>query len=287
MNYYGYIYRVDCLENGTFYYGQHRGDFDPTYLGSGIRVRRSVDKYGEDSHTVVPVMFCKTKKEINKQEIKIITSAKLEYGKKCMNIARGGEGSCPVPGTAEYEKYIKIWSERSKLDNVVSHLGGVRRGKDHPLYGTKRTDECKRKISKTKTGKTYEDLYGDKADERRKHQSDKLKEGYRNGRRKKVAKEQANKMIKWQKENKNQWLNVVRAEEYRNKARDRRYKVLNKMWEDKCKEFLPKMRIDIDYTVNSFSKEMCCSFGLAKNVLNLLNKKGCVNIINKKYFRRV
>lgn len=67
-DYYGYIYLVINKVNGKIYVGQHHGEFDASYLGSGTLIRRAVNKYGSVNFSVEILDVAYSQDELNSKE---------------------------------------------------------------------------------------------------------------------------------------------------------------------------------------------------------------------------
>lgn len=90
---YGYVYKTINLVNGKIYIGQHKSDkFDYTYLGSGVKLRNAIRKYGVQNFKVEVICWCETKHEIDYKERFCITFFKSQDDRIGYNIADGGEG---------------------------------------------------------------------------------------------------------------------------------------------------------------------------------------------------
>lgn len=118
------IYKITNTLNGKIYIGKDTTS-DPKYYGSGLLIRRSIDKYGIDNFTKEIIDITEDYNELSNKEIywiKHFNSTNPEIG---YNISEGGDGG-----------------------NTLSN---------HPDL-----DVIKEKISKNnpKTGKTYEEAFG-------------------------------------------------------------------------------------------------------------------------------
>ena len=89
---YHIIYKTTNTLTGRYYYGMHSTDnLDDGYLGSGRRLRYSINKYGRDVHERKIIEFCSDRSSLKELEIKIITLDEVAE-KDCMNLMVGGEG---------------------------------------------------------------------------------------------------------------------------------------------------------------------------------------------------
>lgn len=86
-----FIYKI-TRGDGFFYIGRHSTNkIDDGYLGSGLRISRSVAKYGAEAHRRDILEFTTTYEELKTREAEIVT-AKLLSDPKCLNLALGGHG---------------------------------------------------------------------------------------------------------------------------------------------------------------------------------------------------
>jgi hypothetical protein len=87
-----FIYKTTNILSGKYYVGMHSTDnIDDGYLGSGKRLRYSINKYGKDNHSREILEFLDSRQELKDREKEIVNLdeiAKIE----CMNLSIGGEG---------------------------------------------------------------------------------------------------------------------------------------------------------------------------------------------------
>lgn len=185
---FGYIYKTTNLVNNKIYIGKkHRSEFVPNYFGSGVLIRKAIEKYGKDNFKVEVIEWCETLEELNIKEryyIKVLNSDRhsgLGY-----NIALGGDGGNLLVNMSkeDREKFINDCRERSigeknpnygngdKLrgDKNPSKRPEVRKrlsetssgegngmygvtGEDHPMYGKHMSEESKEKMRETRRNK--------------------------------------------------------------------------------------------------------------------------------------
>lgn len=124
-----YIYKTTNILTDKFYVGKrvYRKKDDDWYLGSGIYLKRAIEKYGRENFKKEILEWCNSIEELNQKEIfwiKQLNSTNIEIG---YNIALGGQG-----GNLGEESCKKI---------------------SNKLKGIKRSEEFKKKVSKALKGK--------------------------------------------------------------------------------------------------------------------------------------
>lgn len=86
-------YKTINILSGQFYFGQHSTfNINDGYLGSGIRIKAAIRKYGRENFKREVVGIHSTREEMNAAEIALITPAVLD-DPLCYNLAPGGSGS--------------------------------------------------------------------------------------------------------------------------------------------------------------------------------------------------
>lgn len=89
---YHYIYKTTCVITNNFYVGMHSThNLKDGYIGSGKRLKYSIDKYGKEKHSCQILEFCNNREDLKKRE-KILVNEELILNKLCMNLKTGGEG---------------------------------------------------------------------------------------------------------------------------------------------------------------------------------------------------
>lgn len=106
---YGYIYITKNNINGKQYIGQHKSqEFDTTYIGSGIALKKAIDKYGKENFTCTLVCECLDRNELNAKEKEYIHKFNAVNSDMFYNIASGGEGGVLRTGPLSEETKLKI-----------------------------------------------------------------------------------------------------------------------------------------------------------------------------------
>ena len=87
-----YIYKTSNLINNTEYVGQHVGDINDTYIGSGLLLIRAIKKYGKENFQKEIIEQCKDIEELNEKEIFYIEKYDTLYPNG-YNLRKGGNNS--------------------------------------------------------------------------------------------------------------------------------------------------------------------------------------------------
>lgn len=88
---YHFIYKTINSLNGKYYYGAHSTkNIDDGYLGSGVALKKAIQKYGKENFYKEIIEFCNGEDEMYLKEEKIVA----EHYKKeeCYNVNVGGKG---------------------------------------------------------------------------------------------------------------------------------------------------------------------------------------------------
>ncbi len=130
---YHFIYKTTNVLTGRYYYGMHStDDLNDGYVGSGKRIKRSINKHGKENHIREIIEFVSDRKKLKQREREVVNLDKVAK-KDCMNLMVGGkggysknnfggtEGRCRgakstnfLMWTTEKEKHIKRVSLQSK-----------------------------------------------------------------------------------------------------------------------------------------------------------------------------
>jgi hypothetical protein len=87
---YHFIYKTTNLLSGKYYIGMHStDDLNDGYMGSGKRLRYSINKYGKKNHKVEYLEFFGTREELAAREKEIVSLNEIAK-EKCMNLRVGG-----------------------------------------------------------------------------------------------------------------------------------------------------------------------------------------------------
>lgn len=142
-----YIYKTTCAITGKFYIGKHSTKYpNRKYYGSGIRIVRSLKKYGKDNHTVEILEYAETDEYLNKREKEIVTDELLS-NPLCLNLRRGGDGGFSLSSVKASHRARK---EKSAMDDTYrSRISNQNRTKRLQQMLTQNEEERRSKISQT------------------------------------------------------------------------------------------------------------------------------------------
>jgi len=164
------IYKTTNLVNNKIYVGKDSRNRS-TYLGSGLRLRRAVKKYGRDNFKKDILEICNND-DWQQREIHWIKTLNSRNSDISYNIAEGGEGTGHGKKHSNETKIkmgltrmglrLKPFSEKHKQRIRESHLG-VRRSEETKrkislgMKGNIISEETKTKISNTHKGMKHSD----------------------------------------------------------------------------------------------------------------------------------
>jgi hypothetical protein len=131
------VYKTTNLVNGKFYWGVHDStDENDGYLGSGTVLRKAIKKYSEDSFKRKTMVIYETAGAAYFDE-RLIVNQEMVDDEMCYNNRIGGKGG---------------WEHIDNKGNKNPMFGRI--GEDSPNYGSKRSEETKKKMRKPKSEKT-------------------------------------------------------------------------------------------------------------------------------------
>ena len=169
-----YIYKITCTINGKYYIGMHSTfNLEDGYMGSGKRIKRSIEKHGLENHVKEILEFLPNKSSLKERE-KEIVNGELIKDSLCMNLQLGGGGGfinkehmmrCSLAGAktpgrtdkskATLRKKLKyplyLENYRNKIKEGLSKIS-----KDvfatYSMLGKKHSSKSKLKMSKSHSG---------------------------------------------------------------------------------------------------------------------------------------
>lgn len=111
---YGYIYETTCIPTGKKYIGMHKcttDTIDSSYIGSGIVLRKAINKYGRNNFTCRILEWCETRDELSEKEREYISKTKAPISNEYYNVNDGGFG-----GHSEFYKQPMTDSQLNALE---------------------------------------------------------------------------------------------------------------------------------------------------------------------------
>lgn len=114
---YGFIYETTNNINGMKYIGQKTYDKKglwKTYLGSGIYLKRAINKYGKRNFSRIILEECDSKDQLDNRECYWIEFYNAVNSDKYYNIASGGDGGNTIQGFSieELHQLKKLHSQK-------------------------------------------------------------------------------------------------------------------------------------------------------------------------------
>jgi hypothetical protein len=160
-----FLYRVINVENEKYYIGVHSTDnLDDGYLGSGTRLKKSIQYHGRKSHEREILEFFGTREDAYNRESEVVNENLLK-DPKCLNLSLGGIGLAKEEyarlfgkiGNENFRKRLKDeeefrnnFVEKCKESNSNNLRGFCKNPKDYAksFEGHSHTDEVKKSIGK-------------------------------------------------------------------------------------------------------------------------------------------
>lgn len=120
---YHYIYKTTCNVTGRYYIGMHStSNLEDSYMGSGKRLKRSLNKYGIKNHIKEILEFLNDRESLAKRESEIVNEQSIE-DPLCMNLKPGGFGG------GGFSKEDSLKGTKKMLDNLWSNIEWIERKK--------------------------------------------------------------------------------------------------------------------------------------------------------------
>ena len=147
---YGYIYETTNLINKKKYIGKHKSNFfDSNYYGSGIALKRAINKYGKENFSIRILEECNSQKELDKKETYYIELFDAVNSSKFYNNSYGGENEGwkgVNKAINEGSLYINRFKGRTHSDSSKKKISEALKGRPSPRRGTKISEKQRRAI---------------------------------------------------------------------------------------------------------------------------------------------
>ena len=177
---YHYIYKTTCLVTGKYYLGMHStDDLNDGYIGSGSRLRLSVNKHGKENHICEIQEHYFTREWLKEREAELVCAETLT-DPKCMNLALGGGGGLgngwkfvhtqrtdaewkdirakggAAANKVRTQKLLEKHKDPNWLATFKNNVSAARKKfakeNNNPQLGSTRSDATKEKMSESKKG---------------------------------------------------------------------------------------------------------------------------------------
>lgn len=152
-----YIYKTTNIVNNKFYIGKSsikNNSIDHWYLGSGVLLKKAINKYGRDNFKKEIIEWCASLEESNEREKYWIEKLDALNLNIAYNIATGGDGG--YLGEEVNKRISKALKGRKHTEEFKQHISKLNKGKklskEHieamrkANLGIKRSDEYKQKL---------------------------------------------------------------------------------------------------------------------------------------------
>jgi len=144
------VYKTTNLVNGKSYIGKDSKN-NPNYLGSGILLKKAIEKYGKENFIKEVLQECLTIEDLNKAEKWWIEKEDACKNPNSYNLANGGQGG-DLSAFMDFEKRKGV-SIHNKEDRMIRSIRI--QGENNPMYGKKMSDEQKKKLSEANKNREY------------------------------------------------------------------------------------------------------------------------------------
>jgi hypothetical protein len=139
------IYKTTNLVNGRQYIGKDTRN-KPSYFGSGLLLKKAIQKYGKENFKKEIIEVCSSQEELIEREEYWLNYYDAGNNPMFYNIHNHSNGA---PSGTKHPFYGKKHS-----NETLKKLSELQSGENHHFYGKNLSDDHKKRISKTKTGKS-------------------------------------------------------------------------------------------------------------------------------------
>lgn len=157
---YHYIYKTTCNVTGKYYIGMYScSTLEDGYMGSGKKLRRSLNKHGIENHTKEILEFLDDRESLAKRENEIVNEEIIQ-DPLCMNLKIGGSGGFNKENSLKGTKIMnsKIWKDSEFRERHTGrlkklHSEGKLKLERFDWTNKTHTEETKKKMSESSRGK--------------------------------------------------------------------------------------------------------------------------------------
>ncbi len=142
------FYKITNLIDGKFYYGIHKTkNPSDNYMGSGLRIRRAIEKFGKESFRKENLLFFNTYDDALDFE-KEFVNEQLLMDPSCYNMNKGGRGGCTFRSEETRRKVSNSQIGKKHSDDTKRKMSESHKGRKH-------SEASKIKMSLSKKGKEF------------------------------------------------------------------------------------------------------------------------------------
>lgn len=142
------LYKTTNLQTGEYYIGMHStNDLNDGYRGSGVRLRRSIKKYGVEQFKTEVLETFESREQLAEAEM-LIVSEELLKDQSCLNLKVGGEGGSGLKSHTEETKR-KMSESKKRMTNETKQKMSIAAS---ARLRTPRDEKTKQKIGNANTG---------------------------------------------------------------------------------------------------------------------------------------
>lgn len=124
-----YIYKTTNLINNKQYIGQHFGELDDSYIGSGSLIQKAINKYGKENFKKEILKICQNREEADRAEKDFIIQFNAVEDNNFYNLQEGGTGG---DGWRACHRWLKDHPEEAKAINEKSIQRIKKWQEEHP-----------------------------------------------------------------------------------------------------------------------------------------------------------
>lgn len=110
-----YIYLTTNLINGKKYIGQHKGELNDSYYGSGTNIIKAIQKYGKENFKKEILCICSNREELDEKEKEYIKKYNAVEDPNFYNLHEGGSGGDGWRSARRYlQQHPEIYQQNAK-----------------------------------------------------------------------------------------------------------------------------------------------------------------------------